>query len=416
MSRITGIVAEYNPFHKGHAYHLEKARELTDADYLVVVMSGDFVQRGAPALFDKYLRTEAALLGGADLVLELPAANACASAESFAWGAVSILEQLGCVNALCFGSETGDTQALLSCAEVLLQESDAYREQLRSLLKKGYSFPAARREAVGALNHPGLLPELLDFPNNILGLEYIKALKRAGSSIQPTALKRAGAGYHDDALTDSYSSATAVRKLIRDNDTEKRTESVHWSKLLAGAMPESSALLTARRLSAEAPVWEDDFSLLLCYQLMRLSPKELAAYSDMSPELARRIHAHLNEFHSYSQFSALLKTRELTYTRINRALLHVLLGIKAEKGCPPKASYARILGFRKNAGGLLKEIKANADMTLVTKAADYGKLLAPQSAKRFEQDLFASNLYSTVRAQKNGTAFVNDIQKSPVIL
>ena len=399
MSRITGIVAEYNPFHKGHAYHLEKARELTDADYLVVVMSGDFVQRGAPALFDKYLRTEAALLGGADLVLELPAANACASAESFAWGAVSILEQLGCVNALSFGSETGDTQALLSCAEVLLQESDVYREQLRSLLKKGYSFPAARREAVGAL-----------------GLEYIKALKRAGSSIQPTALKRAGAGYHDYALTDSYSSATAVRKLIRDNDTEKRTESVHWSKLLAGAMPESSALLTARRLSAEAPVWEDDFSLLLCYQLMRLSPKELAAYSDMSPELARRIHAHLNEFHSYSQFSALLKTRELTYTRINRALLHVLLGIKAERGCPPKASYARILGFRKNAGGLLKEIKANEDMTLVTKAADYGKLLAPQSAKRFEQDLFASNLYSTVRAQKNGTAFVNDIQKSPVIL
>lgn len=269
---------------------------------------------------------------------------------------------------------------------------------------------------MGALNHPGLLPELLDFPNNILGLEYIKALKRAGSSIQPTALKRAGAGYHDDALTDSYSSATAVRKLIRDNDTEKRTESVHWSKLLAGAMPESSALLTARRLSAEAPVWEDDFSLLLCYQLMRLSPKELAAYSDMSPELARRIHAHLNEFHSYSQFSALLKTRELTYTRINRALLHVLLGIKAERGCPPKASYARILGFRKNAGGLLKEIKANADMTLITKAADYGKLLAPQSAKRFEQDLFASNLYSTVRAQKNGTTFVNDIQKSPVIL
>ena len=163
-------------------------------------------------------------------------------------------------------------------------------------------------------------------------------------------------------------------------------------------------------------MWEDDFSLLLCYQLMRLSPKELAAYSDMSPELARRIHAHLNEFHSYSQFSALLKTRELTYTRINRALLHVLLGIKAEKGCPPKASYARILGFRKNAGGPLKEIKANADMPLVTKAADYGKLLAPQSAKRFEQDLFASNLYSTVRAQKNGTAFVNDIQKSPVIL
>lgn len=416
MSRITGIVAEYNPFHKGHAYHLKKARELTGADYLVVIMSGDFVQRGAPALFDKYLRTEMALLGGADLVLELPAANACASAESFAWGAVSILEQLGCVNALCFGSETGDTQALLTCAEGLLQESDAYREQLRSLLKKGYSFPAARRKAVGVLNHPGLLPELLDSPNNILGLEYIKALKRTGSSIEPAALKRAGAGYHDDTLTASFSSATAVRKLLRENDTDKKDEPVNWKELLAQTMPESSALLAARRLSSEAPVWEDDFSLLLCYQLMRLTPKELSTYSDMSQELASRIHAHLNEYRSYSQFSALIKTRELTYTRISRALLHVLLDIKAEEGRPCKASYARILGFQKTAGGLLKEIKANADIPLITKAADYGKLIDPKSAKRFEQDLFASNLYATVRMQKNGTAFVNDIQKPPVIL
>ena len=141
MSRITGIIAEYNPFHKGHAYHLEKARELTCADHLIVVMSGDFVQRGAPALFDKYLRTRMALLEGADLVLELPVSIACASAEYFASGAVSVLDQLGCVNALCFGSESGDVRALTACAKVLLEEDTAYQQQLRSLLKKDIPFP-----------------------------------------------------------------------------------------------------------------------------------------------------------------------------------------------------------------------------------------------------------------------------------
>lgn len=416
MSRITGIIAEYNPFHKGHAYHLEKARELTCADHLIVVMSGDFVQRGAPALFDKYLRTRMALLEGADLVLELPVSIACASAEYFASGAVSVLDQLGCVNALCFGSESGDVRALTACAKVLLEEDTAYQQQLRSLLKKGYSFPAARKSAFAALHHPVCFTELLDSPNNILGLEYIKALLRSNSHIQPTALKRAGAGYHDGHLSGSLSSATAIRKHLRENSIENGRSLVNYEEILTKTMPESAALLAARRLSCESPVWEDDFSLLLRYRLMLQSPEELGTYADLSPELARRIHARLNDFRSFSQFLSLLKTRELTYTRISRALLHVLLNIKEDMSPLSPVPYARILGFSRAGSGLLREIKANTRIPLITKAADHRKLLSDSAQRKFEQDLFASNLYETVRTQKNGTVFVNDIQKPPVIL
>ena len=416
MSRITGIVAEYNPFHKGHAYHLKKARELTDAEHLVVIMSGDFVQRGAPAMFDKYLRTRMALLNGADLVLELPVSSACASAEYFASGAVQVLDRLGCVDALCFGSESGDTAALAACAEALLTEHTAYQHTLRSLLKKGYSFPAARKEAFADLNRPESLAGLLDSPNNILGLEYIKALKRSNSKIQPFALKREGAGYHDKDLSASFPSATAIRNFLKEIPAGDKKIPSGYDGFLTNTMPSSAALLAADRLSGESPVWEDDLSLLLRYKLMLHTPQELSMYSDMSPELARRIHARLNEYQSFSQFSALLKTRELTYTRISRALLHVLLNIKAEERPLSAPPYARILGFKKADRGLLREIKEKAEIPLITKAADYQKLLGETARGKFRQDLFASNLYETVRAQKNGTAFVNDIQKSPVIL
>lgn len=418
MSRITGIVAEYNPFHKGHAYQLKKARELTEADYLVVIMSGDFVQRGTPALFDKYLRTRMALLNGADLVLELPVTSACASAEYFASGAVRMLDRLGCVDALCFGSESGDIKALTACADALLEENTAYRHKLRSLLKNGYSFPAARKEAFSTLDQTGRLAGLLDSPNNILGLEYIKALRRLSSKIKPTALKRAGAGYHDSDLSGPFSSATAIRKYLKELPAaapdENRTADIR--ELLTKTMPPKAALLAADRLLGEYPVWEDDFSLLLCYKLMLHTPEDLSTYSDMSPELARRIYGGLNEYQSFSQFSALLKTRELTHTRISRALLHVLLDIKTKETAVANAPYARILGFKKADSSLLREIKAKAEIPIITKAADYQKLLDEQAQRKFRQDLYASNLYERVRTQKNGTAFVNDIQKPPVIL
>ncbi|MFQ9151713.1 MAG: nucleotidyltransferase family protein [Blautia sp.] len=173
--KVTGIIAEYNPFHQGHAYHLSRARELTGADRILVVMGGNFMQRGEPAIIDKYTRTEMALRNGADLVLELPAASATGSAEYFAEGAVELLDASGVVNELCFGSELGELEPLEKAAELLLEEPEDYQELLRTELKKGKTFPEARETALSAF-----LPEqsLLASPNNILAIEYIKALKR----------------------------------------------------------------------------------------------------------------------------------------------------------------------------------------------------------------------------------------------
>ena len=413
MSNITGIVAEYNPFHKGHAYQIQRARELTNADYIIVVMSGDFVQRGGPALFDKYLRTRMALLGGADLVLELPVSFSCSSAESFAFGAVSILDGLGCVDVLCFGSESEDMESLRRCAVELTDESASYQEALRNQLKKGLSFPAARKEALLGLAEFSFPFGLLDSPNNILALEYMKGLIRLGSSIKPVAVKREGSGYHDTRIQTPFASASAIRKILKEGHAKQGPVSEEISRLLRHTMPADAAMLTIQRLEREQPIWEDDFSLLLRYQLMLNTPDSLCQFADMSPELSRRIYANLNKFTDFSGFVLLLKTKEITYTRICRALIHVLLNLKKEEFSP---SYARILGFRKESTGLLREIKECSSICLLTKAADYTRQLESSAQELFRQDLFASNLYTSVRAQKNGLAFVNDIQKPPIIL
>lgn len=225
---VTGIIAEYNPFHNGHLYQLEKARNDTNADYLIVVMSGDFVQRGAPALIDKYTRAKMALENGADLVLELPVLWSTASAEYFAGAGIALLDRIGVTSAVCFGCETPDQAALLSLARFLAEEPSAYRSALNDALKKGMSYPAARAFAVQtSLSAPlsgdpsilaSVTPELaetiLASPNNILGLEYCKALFRRNSQIRPVPIARIGSGYHANNLDTSFASATGIRSYL----------------------------------------------------------------------------------------------------------------------------------------------------------------------------------------------------------
>ncbi len=195
--KVTGIIAEYNPFHKGHEYQIKKARELTDADYVIVVMSGDFTQRGAPALLDKYTRARMALACGADLVLELPVRYACASAEFFAGGAVSILDGLGVVDYLCFGSESGDTEKIAASAHALLsaEKDDEYRRRIRQNQKEGLSYPAARAKALNLSDETDA--QYWTLPNNILGIEYCKALTLSQSKIRPLTILRQGSAYHE---------------------------------------------------------------------------------------------------------------------------------------------------------------------------------------------------------------------------
>lgn len=217
--KIIGIIAEYNPFHNGHAYQITTIRERTGADFVIVAMSGDFVQRGAPAILDKYARAQMALSCGADLVLELPALWATASAEHFAMAGVTLFEKMGLVDGICFGAETDNLPLLTAIADILADEPEAYRTLLASYLKTGAAFPKARASALAdfvAMHEMHLtddLHEVLSSPNNILAIEYLKALRRRHSSMTPYLIRREGSGYHDTALAPT-ASATGIREAL----------------------------------------------------------------------------------------------------------------------------------------------------------------------------------------------------------
>ena len=414
MKKAVGIIAEYNPFHKGHEYQIRQAKEKTGAEIAVILMSGDFVQRGTPAIFAKHQRTAMALLGGADIVFELPSFYACGSAEYFSSGAVSIFNALNSIDFLCFGSESGEIDTCRFLGKLLADEPKLYKEKLRSFLKQGLSFPAARKSALAEYLKEKDIPfseDFLDTPNNILGIEYCKSLAAQNSSIVPVTIKRIGCSYHETSLSSEYPSASAIRReLIAAWNTQK-----FLSDTLKNAQPPAVKDYLCALLENEAFLIEDDFSLLLKYELMKNTPESLCAFSDMSPDLARRIYHHLNTFETFTQFAEQLKTKELTYTRICRALLHVLLNIPSDLPAVSPA-YVRLLGLKKESSSFLRILQKNSDIPIITKVADYKKLLPKEAYSLFEKDLFASNLYETVKCNKKSTAFTNDLQKPPIIL
>ena len=288
--KTAGIIAEYNPFHRGHQYQIDALRARTRADFIVVAMSGDFVQRGEPAVFDKYTRTRMALSCGADLVLELPVAFATSSAEDFAACGVALLDKLGAVDILCFGSELGEL------------EPEEFKSRLRELLKRGLSYPAAR---YAALSDHGVLKNPLSSPNNILAVEYLKALKRRKSAIAPVTIRREGQGYHElEAPERCLPSASAIRKLILEGKPER------WRSLL----PEAALAALLSEGAEAAPIRTDDMSLLLQYRLLESvrDGRDLSRYADLSPELAARLEKSIPDVSGYSGCVTMLKTRGYT--------------------------------------------------------------------------------------------------------
>lgn len=424
--KIVGLITEYNPFHNGHLYHLEQALDITGADYAVVVMSGDYVQRGAPAIMPKHLRAKVALEAGVPLVLELPVCYATGSAEYFAAGAISLFERLGCVEAICFGSECGDYALLDRIARVTAEEPEEYRFLLQEGLRNGNSFPLARQMALKAYFKDVRLDLVLEQPNNILGIEYIKTLYRNKSSIKAFTIQRKVSGYHDQHLSHSYSSASAIRRLLEFTGRSVHLESEglfdepslsEALTRLEGQVPPSCIRLLEENHRQRYPVYSNDFSLLLKYRLLTESRDSLVKYQDVSEDLANRIMNHRNNFLNFEQFCSLLKTRELTYARISRALLHILLGItradllscQAEGGCP----YARILGFRKDTGPLLTQLKKHSRIPLISKLS-LAESFTGTAARLLELDIFAADLYESVVTEKYKQPFLSEYQQQIV--
>ena len=404
--KIVGLITEYNPFHAGHLYHMQRARELTGADYCVVLMSGSFVQRGEPAIFDKYRRTKAALLAGADLVLEMPAAFSTASAHEFAAYGVALLSAIG-VDTVVFGSECGQIETLKQAAYALNHESAEFRERLQKGLKAGLTYPQARAKA---LEMEDTWASVLSSPNNILGIEYLRAAEDLHSPMEFYTISRKGSGYHEDTLADAnFPSASAIRGIIRNSLSKDKD----LLDILASHLP----AVTHPAYTGAVPVFVDDFSELLNAAVLQM--QATFSIADLSPELAARLAKPPYCPLSFEERIQALKTRQLTYTRVSRALLHLALDMHEEDISRWKdegyALYARILGFRRQNSPLLSCLHKKSSIPLITKMADAAQNLSPSALALLEQEVYASHLYQTVR-MKRGGVFQNEYTEGLVFV
>ena len=435
--KTIGIIAEYNPFHNGHAYQISHVKKTLGADYVVVAMSGDFVQRGAPAILDKYTRSRMALSCGADLVLELPLCFATASAEDFAMAGVTLFDRLGITDGICFGAETTNLALLNDIAALLAEEPDAYRSALSSYIKEGLTFPAARTRALtdclcagsNKTTDTSILTELLSSPNNILAIEYLKAVKRRRSALTPFLLPREGAGYHDTTLPvkapttqPHFASATAIRQTLL------KTPDVSGLNVLSSMLPPAALPLLEEALSIYPAVTENDFSQILGYLLLSGAARDkdfFSEFADCNADISRRICALISSYRDFKSFTEEIKSRDITYTRAARILTHILLSVTKDDVAQAKSldyiPYLRMLGFRKDAAPLLSAIKKNADIPLISRLSDarpdaQKNILSQNAFHVLEKDIFAADLYTQISSRGSVNTFRSEYAMPIVIV
>ena len=402
IMKTVGLITEYNPFHKGHEYHINEAKRQTGADLAVVVMSGNYVQRGMPAFLDKYSRTEIALKHGADLIIELPLIFSVGSAEIFAQGAVSILDKIGITDFLCFGTEEAKMEKLLKIAQILAFEPVEFQEALKENLKKGLSFPAARAKALCVLagSDRDFTENIVNRPNNILAVEYLKTLIRRNSNLIPLCIPRIYSGYHDSSFENRFFSACALR-------------SIENPEVLLSALKEIDSVYT-KQFHISYPIQTKDFDTILGQRLLSACASGLTNFSDVNHDIENIIRKNLFSYTGFHEFAMLLKNKNLTYTRICRCLLHIMLNIRADivenalKQDLP--GYIRILGFTQKGSELLSHI--HSDIILLTKTAGYQKVLTnPVDREIFEINLHADELYRMTVMSKFKRNLPNEFTK-----
>ncbi|WP_054029021.1 nucleotidyltransferase [Bacillus sp. FJAT-28004] len=413
--RTVGLIVEYNPFHNGHLYHLQQSRKITQADAVVAVMSGHFLQRGEPALLDKWARTRMALEGGCDLVIELPVAYATQAAEWFAYGAVSLLEATGVVDSFCFGTENGELEPLLQAAEVVTDEPLAFKTLLKQLLQTGISYPNAYSSAIttyltdqgysSAANFPFALP------NHTLALHYLLALKRINGKMEPHTITREKAQYNQETATDSQiASATAIRKLLLEQRSLEEARAY---------VPESTTrILQQEWTDGRCPISWAPFTNALLHAIVTHSPNELSNFHEITEGLEHRILNALPKLPS-RQFDDLLealKTKRYTRTKLQRSLLAILLGHQKSDFTPDKLSsgveYIRVLGFTEKGKLLLRRMRNCAKLPVLLSAAR-----SPKPFRYLELDTQASSVYSLGVPGTNAVqSLFRDFTEKPVTI
>lgn len=415
-----GIIVEYNPLHNGHLYHFRQSKKESGADMAVAVMSGHFLQRGEPAIVNKWARTEMALAMGADVVIELPVAYASQPAEWFAYGAVALLDATGVVDSLCFGSESGDIDTLRKLAKLLAAEPEPFRHLVRQQLKTGASYPAAYSEAVRqyAQEHAALPPEqqdaaaMLAMPNNSLGLHYLLALERIASRIRPLTITRQKAGYSQTDITDrDIASATAIRRLVFERGSLEEA---------AAYMPETTlAILRREQDAGRGPMSWDKFILPLLHQLTSRSADELAGVFEVNEGLQHRLKAAIRELRGEMTFEALLaalKTKRYTRTKLQRTLLRILLN-HSKSGLSPDllhngANYLRVLGFSSTGRKLLHRMKKTASVPVITNVTNE----ACERHSFLQMDVAASQIYALGYETPSRNEMFRDYFQPPIMI
>lgn len=392
--RIVGLITEYNPFHNGHLYHLNKSKSITNSEYSVAIMSGNFLQRGEPALVDKWTRTKMAIDNGVDLVIELPVIYACQSAEIFAFGAIKTLDSLSIIDSICFGSESGNIEELDYIAEILNNEPENYREYLKLGLSQGYSYPKAREYAlvkyteVFNLLDSSTISSIISNPNNILSIEYLKSLKKINSNIKPYTLKRKQSNYHDKSLTGTISSATAIRELLIKNTSIENIRHVVPDKTYKYLKDFYNEYRGFNSL--------DNFSMILLYLLRNSTSDSLKKFSDVNEGLDNRIIDCSTKYSSICDILDCISTKRYTMTRLKRILIHLLLNLNKEivnELISVGPQYIRVLGANTKGIEILKMAKKISNLPIITKFADYTKLNNSLVSQMIEIDKKATDIY-----------------------
>ena len=357
---VTGIITEYNPFHLGHLHHLKECKKNTNCNGVICVMSGNFVQRGMPAIVDKWERAKIAVKNGVDLVVELPLIFSISSAETFAYGAVALLEKTKIVNNLYFGSEHGNVLDLNKIASVIIKEPIEYKNTLKKELAKGVPYHYARLTSLKNYFNDINLEEIISSSNNILGIEYLKALIRLNSPIKPYTLKRIGSNYNDENITSLYASATSIRKTLSFNDFDK----------IKKVLPKESyeEIINLKNTDYKF-VYPEDIFPFLKYKILT-EGENLSKLSQLKEGLDNKIKKEILNSNNLNEFILNIKSKRYTYTAISRALVSFFIGMENFSLDDIKNSsieYIRPLAFNERGSKILKEIKNKESVKIITK-------------------------------------------------
>lgn len=388
MSKILAIIAEYNPFHNGHLYQLQKSKKLINPDYSICIMSGNFVQRGDTSIIDKWSKTEAALKCGFDLVVELPVFYAVSSAENFAEGALKILNAFGNDVTLSFGSECGNLNTLANIADVLCNEPKEFTTILSHELSKGLSYPKARENSLLIyLNDVRKYANVLSNPNNILGIEYLKAIKKLKSTVTPLTIKRIDAGYNSLKIKDRLASATAIRNSLKKNEDVKKLMPTPSYNIL-------SENIKHGKIVNSISVFEKE----IIYTLRKMSVQEISNLQDVSEGLENLIKQAANSCNNLEDLINSIKSKRYTHSRIQRILLYSILNItkKDIQDSYKTKPYIRVLGVSQKGKTLLSQISnSKAKYPVITSVKKFMDTNNNKILKNMlEKDILATNIYT----------------------